>query len=258
MSAAAFFDIDGTLLAAPSLERRLLRFLRWRGEIGIRQVARGAAGFVSRVWRHPLAATHGNKLHLRGVSESSLRAGLAFLRRFPLPLFPAAVERVAWHAAAGHRIVLVSGTPQPLAEVVAEALRHQLCQRFGVAVHVDVIATQLEVRDGLFTGRVTGTAVCGPEKARALERLAAAQGICLAQSFAYGDGWLDRWMLERVAHPAAVNPSFLLRQYARLRGWPVLHWASGAPRDRFDVIPSPEHARGARDLLLHTHGGDTA
>jgi putative phosphoserine phosphatase/1-acylglycerol-3-phosphate O-acyltransferase len=229
MSAAAFFDIDGTLLAPPSLERRLLRFLRWRSEIGVRHVARAAEGFVSRVWRDPLLATHGNKLYLRGTSGRSLRAGLAFLRRFPLPIFPAAVERAAWHAAAGHRIVLVSGTLQPLGEVVAEGLRRLLHPRLGSFLRVDVIATRLEIRDGLLTGCVFGRDVCGPEKARAMERLAIAQDIDLAQSFAYGDGCLDRWMLSRVAHPIAVNPSFLLRRYARRRGWPVLHWAGPMP-----------------------------
>jgi HAD superfamily hydrolase (TIGR01490 family) len=253
MTVAAFFDIDGTLLAAPSLERRLLRFLRWRGDVGVRSVALGAACFLARVWRQPLAATHGNKLHLRGVSERSLRAGLEFLRRFPLPLFPPAVGRVAWHAAAGHRIVLLSGTLQPLAEVVAEALRLRLRQRFGFVAHLDVTATRLETRDGFLTGKVIGAAVCGPEKARVVERWAAENGICLGQSFAYGDGWLDRWMLERVGHPVAVNPSFLLATHARLRGWPALQWVRHA-----SVGPAFPRPRAPRRLLLPRHEGDAA
>jgi len=34
--AAAFFDIDGTLLGPPLLERRFLRYLRWRRELSPR------------------------------------------------------------------------------------------------------------------------------------------------------------------------------------------------------------------------------
>ncbi len=37
---AAFFDLDGTLLAPPSLERRFVRYLRWRGELTIARQGR--------------------------------------------------------------------------------------------------------------------------------------------------------------------------------------------------------------------------
>ena len=226
---AAFFDLDGTLLAPPSLERRFLRYLRWRGALTIGQGACWFARFVYRVWRAVLpgetaeaawlAATQANKAHLAGLSAASAEAFAASLARRPLEFFDAALQRLEWHAAQGHRIFLVSGTLGPLSEAVA---RHLLL--------ATPCATQLEVAEGRWTGEVDGEAVCGPEKARALERLAAEHRLDLDASYAYGNSWSDRWMLERVGHPAAVNPSARL---ARRRGWTVLRWRKASlPRGR--------------------------
>jgi hypothetical protein len=59
-----------------------------------------------------------------------------------------------------------------------------------------------------------------------LEQLAADYKLDLARSHAYGDARGDRWMLECVGHPAAVNPSAALARLARQRGWRVLQWES--------------------------------
>ena len=66
--------------------------------------------------------------------------------------------------------------------------------------------------------------MCGPAKARAIERLAAQYGLDLGRSYAYGNSWSDRWMLESVGRPAAVNPAARLARLTRYRGWPVLVW----------------------------------
>lgn len=228
---AAFFDIDGTLLPPPSLERQFRRFLRWRGELHARQQLRWFGRFLTAVWRDPLAATHGNKSHYAGVRLATMQAWLAFLRRHPLPFYSQALDRLVWHVEQGHPIVLVSGTIRPLADLVAGSLRSRLGALTAAPIHLEVLATDLEVRDGRFTGQLVGPAVWGAQKARAIETLAATRCLNLAESFAYGNSYLDRWMLSRVGYPAAVNPSFLLEWLARRRGWPVLHWReAGKPR----------------------------
>lgn len=224
----AFFDIDGTLLPPPSLERQFRRFLRWRGELHARQQLRWFGRFLTAGWRDLLAATHGNKFHYADVRLNTMQAWLAFLRRHPLPLYSQALDRMAWHAANGHPIILVSGAIRPLAGLVAESLRARLGALTAAPIHLEVLATDLEVRDGRFTGHLVGPAGCGAQKARAIETLAATRRLNLAVSFAYGNSYLDRWMLSRVGHPASVNPSFLLTRLARHRGWPVLHWREAA------------------------------
>ncbi len=191
--------------------------------------------FLRRVWRDWLAATEGNKGHLAGVKAETGEAFLASFGRRPLAFFPEALRRLEWHAAQAHRIFLVTGTLEPLARAAARQL----------PVSVIACATELEVMDGRWTGRAResaiggtmhGEALCGPAKARALERLAAEYRLDLARSYAYGDTWADHWMLERVGHPAAVNPSRRLARLACKRGWPVLLWGNTtSPKERPDV-----------------------
>ena len=255
MNIAAFFDIDGTLLGPPSLERRFLRYLRWRGELTATHWARWLARFLWRAWRRGLiakhlagsswlAATEANKAHLAGVRTATMDAWTASLGRRPLPFFSDALQRLEWHAAQGHRIFLVSGTLRPLAEAVAKQL----------PVPATACATELDVRDGClaaravrcWSGEVVGEAISGPGKARGLERLAAEHRIDLGRSYAYDNSWSDRWMLERVGYPAAVNPSAALAWLAQRRGWPVLAWdRAKTPGTRRDTGPKTRSVEGA-------------
>jgi HAD superfamily hydrolase (TIGR01490 family) len=221
---AAFFDIDGTLLAKPSLERRFFAELRWQGKIPVKNYLFWLAEAIRLGTRDLRAATHANKAYLRSVSVESLFAIGTKRRAAWMPeFFPAAVQRVWWHALRSDSIVLVSGTLAPLVEIVSAALERELLWR-GIDSKVEVIATKLEVEAGKFTGRVAGAAMFAEEKARAIREFAVEQELALAKCSAYGDSSLDRCMLEAVGHPFAINPTRKLRRIARLRGWQILEW----------------------------------
>ena len=214
-SIAAFFDLDGTLLPRPSLEKRFFRLLRERNAIGIRNYfawLREAARLLPRGINHVL---YGNKLYLHGVRVSEVDS-------LTIPLFfPQALERVLWHAERRHDIVLVSGTLEPLAQMAAAALESALAQR-GIRTSLALFATRLETAAGSWTGRIVGEAMLGEAKARAVRRFAAAHGIDLSRCLAYGDSANDRWMLEAVGKPVAVNPSDDLGRIAKRNGWEIL------------------------------------
>ena len=70
----AFFDIDGTLLAKPSLERRFFRELRRQRRIPAGNYFAWLAEAVRLAPRDAWAATHANKMYLRGVSAEALCA----------------------------------------------------------------------------------------------------------------------------------------------------------------------------------------
>ena len=243
---AAFFDLDGTLMALPSLERRLFRGLRNSRAIHTKNYLLCLAEAVRLVPRGISGILQGNKMYLRGVrimDECDARSGNASSRhedghqaggqapafarsnaRLPVPLFfDQGVGRVAWHAKQGHEIVLISGTLEPLARGAARELEAQLAQR-GMQVTIRVVATQLEEKDGKWTGRILGEAMFGEVKARAARRLAAEMHFDLERSYAYGDSLSDRWLLESVGRAAAVNPSNDLASFARKHGWPALNW----------------------------------
>jgi HAD superfamily hydrolase (TIGR01490 family) len=216
---AAFFDLDGTLVGGPSMERRFFDELRRQGTIPARNyflwLARAA-------WLMPYGIQmmrHANKMYLCGVCKENCGQPEMAVPRF----FPEGVDQVAWHARQGHAIFLVSGTLTPLAQEMALALVIRLAVR-EIAASVEVCATRLEESDGGWTGRIVGDAMFGEAKARGVQRLAAEKGFDLARCYAYGDRFSDRWMLEAVGRAVVVNPSARMEKLARRRGWAVVAW----------------------------------
>lgn len=224
---AAFFDIDGTLLAKPSLERRFAWELFRSRKIPAANCFAWLAEAVRLGLRDTRLMLHANKMHLRNVAEDLVLERAATGRAIPgnaLPeFFPAAVQRVWWHALRGDSIVLVSGTLAGLAQIVKYALERELLWR-GVETKISVLATRLEICDGCCSGRVDGVAMFGEAKALAIINFALARNISLLQCSGYGDSSLDRWMLAAVGHPFAVNSTSRLRRIARMRGWQMLEW----------------------------------
>ena len=243
---AAFFDLDGTLFPLPTLERRFFRALRYRRAIPAASYFRWFREALRLLPRGLNAVLYSNKMYLSGVNapndfggsddtvsarytdghQGRGRATAPPWRNPPLPIplfFEQGIETVVHHARKGHQIVLLSGTLEPLAKRAGLLLQAELAAK-GVHIPIRVFATRLEERNGKWTGRISGEALFGPAKARLAARLAAESHLSLSDCYSYGDSLHDRWLLESVGRPAAVNPSNDLLSIARAQGWPVLQW----------------------------------
>ena len=86
------------------------------------------------------------------------------------------------------------------------------------------LGARSEVVDGHYTGRSAGPFTYREGKAQAVRELAAAQGIDLAESYAYSDSESDLPMLRAVGHPVVVNPDAELARVARAEGWEVMRF----------------------------------
>lgn len=117
------------------------------------------------------------------------------------------------HRQQGHRVMLLSGTFQPLLQLIG--------RRLGVA---DVVGTALAVRDGRYTGAIVPPVCMAEGKKQRLEAFIAdcQAEIDLSASYAYADGQLDLPVLELVGHPVAVYPDPRLAALAHQRGWPII------------------------------------
>lgn len=226
---AAFFDVDGTLLAGPSLERVFFEDLRARGAIAWRNYLLWLAQAGWLAPRGIQMMRHANKMYLRGVSvdggetERKRETTPEQRRRVGPRFFPDGVDQVAWHARQGHAIVLVSGALAPLTKEIALALVIRLAVR-GMAAAVEVRATEVEERGGRWTGRIAGEAMFGEAKARAVRELAKERGFEPGRCYAYGNSRSDLAMLEAVGRAVVVNPSARMEALARRRGWAVMAW----------------------------------
>jgi len=217
-SAAAFFDLDGTLIPEPSLERRFYQSLKNGQAIPMRNYFFWFFEATRLLPAGILRVRYANKSYLTGLNTD-----LALEHWTALPFFGEGLERMLWHAQKGHEIVLVSGTLQPLAEQAARALECELEAR-GEAVRLHILATRLEESRGRWTGRLAGEALYGAAKAKAVAELARTQQWNLSESHAYGNSPLDQDVLTVVGHGHAVNPGRELAAIANRQDWPVWHW----------------------------------
>jgi HAD superfamily hydrolase (TIGR01490 family) len=262
---AAFFDLDGTLLPLPSLERRFFRMLRWRGEIPLSSYFLWLAEAMCLLPRGLGAIVHANKMYLSGLrafdesgaenfddfsaNESgrpsqvpwklgASRASQAGRqesatpptgeRRNPQCLVPYFFGE-AVDRVAWHaeqgHVIVLVSGTLEPLAKIAAQALEAELAARGIATKILVRATRLEEARGRFTGRVLGEGMLGAAKARAAKRLAEEMQIDLKNSFAYGDSANDQWLLDAVGNPAAVNPSGRLSCIANRRNWPELRWS---------------------------------
>jgi HAD superfamily hydrolase (TIGR01490 family) len=228
----AFFDLDGTLLPAPSLEWRFIAWLLGRDEITGRNLARWLDRCAKKIFRDRTGAIEGNKLYLAGLPTSLAKEWARSLVWNPPAFCTDGIARIPWHYAQGHRVILVSGTLAPLAREIAS---HLPCP-------VEICATELDALDGLWTGWLAGEHMSGWAKARAAIAQAAHRRLDLSRSFAYGNDASDIPLLELAGHRLAVNPTAILLRAARRRGWPISRWTAlqGARLDPATVALTPK------------------
>jgi HAD superfamily hydrolase (TIGR01490 family) len=215
---AAFFDIDGTLVPEPSLERRLFTGLRNSGAIPLRNYWAWACQSACLLTKGVTAVRCANKRYLQGIG-----ADRVFELMGTISFYEKAVERVAWHAQRGHAIVLVSGTLEVLAQIAATALECEL-EALGVQTSVLIRATRLVEVRGSWTGRVAEPPMQGEEKSRAIKQFVRKTGMDAGRCYAYGNSLMDREMLSAVGRAQVVNPGKDMLALANHHDWPVWHW----------------------------------
>jgi phosphoserine phosphatase len=215
---AAWFDLDGTLLPEPSLERRFFNSLRRSDAIPFVNYLLWAVESLRLLPSGLLAVQRTNKRYLAGLNTD-----VALKHLVSLTFFEEGIARVAWHARHFHHIVLLTGTLEPLAQLAATALECELEAR-GLAIPIHIVATRLAESHGHWTGRREGPAMYGPAKANEVVSLAQKQQWDLRQCHAYGNSPLDRDFLRAVGHGHAVNPGRELAAIAHQQDWPIWHW----------------------------------
>lgn len=215
---AAFFDCDKTLIPGSSLFL-LARGLYERDIVRVRQMLGWAYGqmkyrvFGTEQMDVAQQAKETSLEFIKGHHIDELRAlGNEIAEEQIMPRVYADIARVIeQHNAAGDETWLVTAAPQELADAIAR----------GLAM-TGALGTRSEIDDaGYYTGQLAGDLLHGPEKAKAVEQLAAERNFELRECHAYSDSRNDLPLLEMVGVAHAVNPDHELRRIARTRGWPI-------------------------------------
>ncbi len=249
---AAFFDLDKTVIARPSM----VAFggpLRREGLVSRRLLLRA-------LWAQLIYLTLGaDELRLARVRDAALRVSKGWEQRRISALvretlvevvepivYDEALDLMAMHRDAGRKVFIVSASPE---EIVAP-----LAQFLGAD---EAIATQAVLDEhGCYTGEVERYCY-GPEKVAVLEQLAERDGIDLSASYAYSDSATDAPMLSAVGHPVAVNPDRELLRMARDKGWEIVYFSHRVPLRERVAIPSATTV-GVSTVVAGAAAGGTA
>jgi HAD superfamily hydrolase (TIGR01490 family) len=214
----ALFDLDGTLLSGDS-DYSWAQFLIARGVVDGAHYEQENQRFFD--------AYKAGTLDIHAFLDFQL----APLAAHPLPTLE------AWRGDFMRDMILPMITDKAR-ELVRGHLARDLCavvtatnsfvtapiaREFGVA---NLIATEPEMRDGAFTGKVLGPPCFREGKVERVEAWLAAQTApelkAFGKSWFYSDSRNDLPLLESVTDPVVVAPDDALRAIALARGWPEM------------------------------------
>ena len=122
-----------------------------------------------------------------------------------------AQDLIAKHRLSKDRLLVVTATNSFIAKPICSAL--------GIE---DVIATEAEIIDGVFTGKVVGTPSFAEGKVERLEQWLRNNQETKDGSYFSSDSINDLPLLLQVNHPVAVDPDDKLREQAIKRGWEII------------------------------------
>jgi HAD superfamily hydrolase (TIGR01490 family) len=216
--AAAFFDLDRTLMAGSSgfhwaraayraglISRRRLTGDAWEN---LKFRLRGSTDEATDAVRERVATMiAGQRVRDLGRLAPQVLAGV-------LPrLYPQMLQVAYDHQDAGRPVYICTAASQEMADLMAHVLQFE-----------GALGSRSEVVDGVYTGRPGGPFAYREGKATLMRELAAEEGIDLDASWAYSDSESDLPMLRAVGHPVAVNPDAPLARVAREEGWEVMRF----------------------------------
>jgi HAD superfamily hydrolase (TIGR01490 family) len=231
-TAAAFFDVDNTLMQGASIFH-LARGMHRRKFFTTRDVA-------AAMWRQAYFRVVGveDPDHVAKTRASALAFieghQVSELEELGEEIFDEAMAHRIWpgtralaqmHLVEGQRVWLVTAAPIEIARIIA--------RRLGLTGALGTVAEHV---DGVYTGRLVGDMLHGPAKGEAIKALAEREGLDLARCSAYSDSFNDLTMLSLVGDPCAVNPDARLRAYARHQGWRVRDYRTGRKAARAGLL----------------------
>lgn len=238
--AAAFFDLDRTIIAGSSVF--VFGWVAYRNGLvsnsELMKDTKNAINFklsgagddkTEAVKNRVLDAIVGVPVEvLTGLAEDIIPKLLDDVRREARGL-------IDLHAHAGRDTYIVSASPVEIVGKFAEAMDM-----------TGGLGTVAQSSHGVYTGELAQPFCYGEGKAVAMRKVAEERGYDLARSYAYTDSIGDLPMLEAVGHPVAVNPDRALEAIAYHRGWPIVEFS----RRRKRVVKRTTAGGGAVALAI--------
>lgn len=213
-SYVAFFDVDHTILNVNS-GRILAHFAHQNKILSTRNLLTGLAyGSCYKMGiMHPEKIITHMMSWFKGITEDELKemSSKIFDRYLRGSIRENIREEINFHKGQNAKTVILSAAISYICIPIMENLNFD-----------ELICTDLEVEDGIFTGRASGNYCYGDEKSRRAEQYCQINGCHIDQAYFYSDSMADYPFLLNVGHPVCVSPEPRLKRIAQQKGWRIL------------------------------------
>ena len=136
---------------------------------------------------------------------------LHFLKIVKETIYPQAEEMIKAQLANGELVCLITATNTAIAKALADYLEIP-----------HLIATQLELKDGLYTGKLADEYCAGSGKVKYIKEFCQKHELDYQAAGYYGDSKVDIEVMTEIPHPRPCNPAQELEEAAIKNSWPIL------------------------------------
>jgi len=213
--ALAIFDLDNTLLGGDS-DYLWGEFLVENNIVDAKSYQQANQDFYDQYLAGTMDIFEFSAFQFKPLADNSIadlnRWRQQYLAEKINPIMlPAARELIAKHQQQGDTLLIITATNRFITAPIAEKL--------GIP---NLIATEPEMVDGLYTGNVAGTPSYQAGKVTRLHQWLEGHHLNLEGSYFYSDSHNDIPLLELVDHPVAVDADIQLQAVATQLGWKTL------------------------------------
>ncbi len=215
--ALALFDLDKTLLGGDS-DFLWGEFLSEIGAVDVDNYQRQNQKFFDDYAQGKLDINKYLEFCLTPLANNSVRQLKIWHQQFmsekiqPI-LLEKAQKVVDLHKKNGDKVIVITATNSFVTRPIAQA--------YGIE---ELLATEPEMIDGKFTGRVSGEPCFQIGKVHKLQQWCKTNNEALEGSYFYSDSHNDLPLLELVDNPIVVHADDKLKKVAAERGWLSLDW----------------------------------
>ncbi|MGO2240988.1 MAG: HAD family hydrolase [Halomonas sp.] len=211
----AIFDLDNTLLSTDS-DHAWGEFLLEQGAVDPIAYREANERFMADYNAGKLDMAAFLEVALKPLADNLPEQLAAWHQQFMVSkiephILPKAEELLARHRTQGDTLLIITATNRFITAPIAE--------RLGVD---NLIAVNPEVKEGRYTGRVSGIPSFREGKVTRLNQWLEQQDLSMDGAWFYSDSHNDLPLLEKVDHPVAVDPDDTLRQVAEERQWRIM------------------------------------
>lgn len=212
MRQSAIFDLDGTLIPNTSAERTFFFHLLRSGGLSVIDILR----MVPVLWSakgnlHTMILKNKRYLRHKSVETFEKVAREYFEPRIQSIVYKEMLSVIEKHRTAGDLLLLLTGTLDFIAACFVRELRFDGAR-----------ATNLEIHNGKYTGHINGITPYGVGKLEVLRDFRRRHNFDLNHTTLYANIYSDRYVMNAVDIPVAVNPDERLRFYAQRNQWRIL------------------------------------